>query len=482
MEPISFFTPIEYIESKNVCSKDTLQFVDDFFSLGGWKATVIPGYGVRGKEGVILTEDNPSLLVIALKVAFYVTLIVPLVLFAVKFVLRSTHQFYQLDDKDTPAAKIYLRAVKGEPIGNSEDLRMLKISQMSKSKIEYQFSEHTSTLFGKENRPKMRFSHLPAEEVHDALYKDLLPENVYSYITPEQLTGLRYSRLQRSQIEAIFCSPFLNENEKKEQFEKIAPKEIQELLYSNKLPMNLYDMITVEQLKGLELTGLTLPQIEALFTQKAESIEKSKRRFESLSKESVQNALYADLLLYSQQFVRADQLMGLVLSNMPDPTNVESSDKLYIHKQNQIALLFSRLKEAEVQKVIASIPDEEMKKAIEQDCFPYKYMPLITDEQFKKLDFTACSSNAVSELFNCSEEVALQRAKLIPMELIFDSYSSSILEGKIPNKFFEEALENKKLNYDQANLALEYEKITEEQFQKAVTAGKISKPKETLVA
>ena len=99
MEGVNFFTPISHGKQGNTIATSVTDMAEDYFHLCGKKACVIAGRVENGKEGVVLTAGKSPLLLSALKVISYFTIIIPLIALLVKIVLRYKNQFYIIDPK-----------------------------------------------------------------------------------------------------------------------------------------------------------------------------------------------------------------------------------------------------------------------------------------------------------------------------------------------------------------------------------------------
>ncbi|MFI5335076.1 MAG: hypothetical protein ACHQT8_07985 [Chlamydiales bacterium] len=94
MANVGFFTPITFNGRYTSCSEGLLELVDSYFYLGGRKAFVIPA---PGPARAVLMQETPELLMSALKVASYFTLVLPTVMLIAKVILRAVHHFEALD-------------------------------------------------------------------------------------------------------------------------------------------------------------------------------------------------------------------------------------------------------------------------------------------------------------------------------------------------------------------------------------------------
>jgi hypothetical protein len=92
MGSISFFTPVDYGDQPKSFTQSILESVDHYFYLGGKKAQVIPGMQ-NERQQVELVEGSQTLLKTCLKVASYFTLVLPLILGALKLVLRTLNTY-----------------------------------------------------------------------------------------------------------------------------------------------------------------------------------------------------------------------------------------------------------------------------------------------------------------------------------------------------------------------------------------------------
>ncbi len=96
MKKIGFFTPVTYQAAPN----RLLEKVDAYFFLGGQKAVVLAGKKENGRERVVLSQhERRPMIESAAKVASYCTVVIPLLLLALKAILRSQHRFMLVDPK-----------------------------------------------------------------------------------------------------------------------------------------------------------------------------------------------------------------------------------------------------------------------------------------------------------------------------------------------------------------------------------------------
>jgi hypothetical protein len=93
---VSFFTPVTY---QNQSRFPIAWIADQYFYLRGKEAYVIHGYNTNGREAIVFSEKGPSYLLSAVKVASYVTIIIPVFFLIVKAFSRCNKRFYQFDVK-----------------------------------------------------------------------------------------------------------------------------------------------------------------------------------------------------------------------------------------------------------------------------------------------------------------------------------------------------------------------------------------------
>ena len=96
MTNINFLTPVSFGNRAEALSQSFLEFADDYFFFGGDKAVVQFEYVDGESQGVDLVYVDFSWVSIALKVISYCTIIIPVVLWTAKCILRSIHHFHWL--------------------------------------------------------------------------------------------------------------------------------------------------------------------------------------------------------------------------------------------------------------------------------------------------------------------------------------------------------------------------------------------------
>ena len=95
MRPIDFFTPVHYGSRANNLEEKAIQYIDDYFHLGGPKAVVI-GKAEDGTEKVVLcpSKCSPKTILKTIGVALsWFTVVIPLGMLIAKAALRSSHKY-----------------------------------------------------------------------------------------------------------------------------------------------------------------------------------------------------------------------------------------------------------------------------------------------------------------------------------------------------------------------------------------------------
>jgi len=102
MNSISFWTPVDFGNSQRNCWESALEFVDDYFYLGGEKAVV----QLSGPYAdVVMAQGEANWVATALKVITYSTGIIPLILLVAKVVLRCAYEFRVIDKQEVVVVK-----------------------------------------------------------------------------------------------------------------------------------------------------------------------------------------------------------------------------------------------------------------------------------------------------------------------------------------------------------------------------------------
>jgi hypothetical protein len=116
MNKISFFTPVYYEDKPKSIKEFFLEKVDAYFYLGGRKARVISGLKEDSQE-VELVRSSPSIFTTSLKVASYITIIIPLIMLVAKAILRSGHDFHVVK-KNPPNSHSLPEEFNSNPLSN----------------------------------------------------------------------------------------------------------------------------------------------------------------------------------------------------------------------------------------------------------------------------------------------------------------------------------------------------------------------------
>ena len=101
MNEVKFFTPVVFDPKRRSVGEFLVEKVDGYFSLSGKRAFVIPGRIINHSNEVKLKDYDQSAIskVIfgALKIASYVTLVIPLLMLLSKLTLRNIYSFHLIE-------------------------------------------------------------------------------------------------------------------------------------------------------------------------------------------------------------------------------------------------------------------------------------------------------------------------------------------------------------------------------------------------
>lgn len=95
-EKLSFWTPVRYPSGSCSLSENLLQYSDSFFHWKGRVGVVISAEVVNGSKGVVLQQasEKSPFWKIALKVAAWATIVIPLIMLVSKIALRFIYSFH----------------------------------------------------------------------------------------------------------------------------------------------------------------------------------------------------------------------------------------------------------------------------------------------------------------------------------------------------------------------------------------------------
>jgi hypothetical protein len=101
---ISFFTPVQFGEQKT-CKQCLQEGVENYFYLGGKSVFIIPGEIVDGSQAVRIIKNQEQIgvrrvILGAIKVISYVTVVIPLIMLITKASFRLTHKFHIVSDDE----------------------------------------------------------------------------------------------------------------------------------------------------------------------------------------------------------------------------------------------------------------------------------------------------------------------------------------------------------------------------------------------
>lgn len=109
MSEVSFCTAVTYGNLPKSACQSLLEGVDSYFYLGGKKAQVITGEVKKGNQDVRWITEKPSLLSTCAKIISYAFIIIPLILFIAKILLRSSHHFRLIQENPSNPKSIHER-------------------------------------------------------------------------------------------------------------------------------------------------------------------------------------------------------------------------------------------------------------------------------------------------------------------------------------------------------------------------------------
>jgi hypothetical protein len=181
---VSFFTPVSFGDKSKSFSETLLEYADDYFYLGGRKACVISNLSTDNGREVTYKDDSPSFLATALKVLTYVTLVIPLIVLALKTLLRLTHDF-KLDDR----SRLY---------GLEGAARTEKVKEIMAEKIPEDVDEIIKKIITQEGRAKdSDFLEKNSGSVRLTALPNLL---IYTNVKEEELEKMFAERVRLQQV------------------------------------------------------------------------------------------------------------------------------------------------------------------------------------------------------------------------------------------------------------------------------------------
>lgn len=94
---LDFFTPVRFEGQKSI-KQHIQEGIGDYFYLGGKSAYVIPGKISDGSQEVVIKDQNKNgikqVVLSAIKIISYMTVIIPLIMLVAKATFRATHKFH----------------------------------------------------------------------------------------------------------------------------------------------------------------------------------------------------------------------------------------------------------------------------------------------------------------------------------------------------------------------------------------------------
>jgi hypothetical protein len=193
MSDLSIFTAVNYGNNEKTISQSMLEKCDDFFFLRGRKAFVVQGRMENGKQAVILSEARTTLLRSATKVMLYFTVFIPLLVLALKLILRAFHKFSVLDPRKelekglnvTKDMKDKVQALMPQILARTEHTDVIHHDKVGD--IAFSLTEHTDVIHHDKDGD-IAFS---LKEHPDVIFKAISPNvktwTASGYVTTEKL-------------------------------------------------------------------------------------------------------------------------------------------------------------------------------------------------------------------------------------------------------------------------------------------------------
>lgn len=461
MSAPSFFTP--------VYGRSLLSLPDWYFDLGLTKqAYVLTGETKDGKHEVKLYKSSPSYVLTALKVLSYTTFVIPLIMLALKIVVRALSSYviesisakardlnpftsiwngsgttvwgFSISEKygvmvNGDAKKTTLLAFKEATSGQKQKLinengvaRTIEEMEETLSKIPSYFLELLTledVIIPYEYSP-LKFAELSNENFSKLTCEELSGKKV----TPEQFALI----LKRSKLVLNF-SPKIDENPAKWRLvdlDKIDASIIAKNL--NKIGPLVFAFLENNQLKGIKLSDLSQKQANYLF------------KFLKEEELAPRLALFEDVDV--AQAVNDQKLLGEALKLLSDKQILLL--KLSNLSKEQISHLFPNSYDVNADKetkrrfgLIKNI--EEIQTAIKNGTLSTSFQfQLLSDKQLSELNFSALTYSQISDLFSnphdpdkkAKEKERFKHLRLeevqtaLNQEKLCSSYLASLLSDK----------------------------------------------------
>jgi hypothetical protein len=249
----------------------------------------------------------------------------------------------------------------------------------------------------------IKFSSLSGKQISQ--YIDQIPLNIFSLFSKDQFIGLDLSNVSESQINNLFSGVLTREVDKN-RFESLSTEQVNKIL--DKLDGYHIDLISDDQLKGLDLSKLTVDQF---------------------------NKIIDELSSFRIYLISDDQLKRLDLSKL---------------KENLIRKMFNEANSLnENKRRFALLPVDLVNKILDKLCT--SQMNLISDDQLKGLDFSKLTKNHIEQMFDRTNGLSenKRRFALLPVDQInkildiLDNYQMSLIsDDQLKGLYFSKLTEN----------------------------------------
>lgn len=350
----------------------------------------------------------------------------------------------------------------------SNQIRNLKLSNLSLG--------INTMIFTNPSEIDKRIELYEEEDILNAIYKNVLPEKILSRLTKEQVKKLKLSNLSKEQFEIIFSEKGIHFND--QLFKNFELKDIEEAIIKEMFKPLYLNLLSAEELKGLELSKLSKRTIDYLFDIYIRD-KNDKEKFSVFSSKDVNEALTAEKITsqYHLSLLSDEQLKGLELSKL-SKTIIEDLFPSYKGDKND-KQRFSFLSVKEVNEALC----------LEKITTRY-HLSLLSEEHLKGLELFKLPPKTIDNLFpqnkNDKEKFSLLSAEEVNialmsvvitkeyhLSLLSDDHLSALELSKLPSSTIERLFDS---NYTRLEIKKEkFSKINVNEIVKALNSNLISK-------
>lgn len=213
-----------------------------------------------------------------------------------------------------------------------------------------------------------QFRSLTASQIY--LLEDKLPLSVYGLLSISQIKSLDFKKMSTNQIIALF-----EEKERKaatELFSHLNPAQVQ-VIVSDSVPLSFLSYLNENQINSLELDDITESALESIFAWTPNGSEK--RKFSRLTPQQVQSILTK----------LGPNLLKLVTSEQLPHLDLSALDKVQLQILLRDKYFFSLLSAPQVQAILKKLSSDQLL--------------MITPDQIQHLDLSVLSKYQVQSLF-----------------------------------------------------------------------------------